>query len=131
MYAISHLEQQPLEIQSPETCTTLMPDVTKAISAAISKREAEGKRPFRPPVADARGILRNCNECHSTGQDEAPIINFNDPEGFKQIWRDGKTLKEFIEERTHEMVSTESQMPPDQRLIPEESAALKKFLDSL
>ena len=97
---------------------------TKSGQAAIAK----GKALHKPNIEN---LLRTCMRCHDSHDMETPFIPFGNKQALKAILASSETLAKKIINRTHPLATKEIQMPPSQKLNPEERVLLIKFIDEL
>ncbi|NJL26323.1 MAG: hypothetical protein HC902_15020 [Calothrix sp. SM1_5_4] len=91
-------------------------------------------RSFRDLSSTIRPVISRCAKCHSEGlapvEDEVPEIPFHDSALLAERIRNprdnlGQLILKRIESRGRDM------MPPDRALSPEESAAMREFIEVL
>lgn len=87
------------------------------------------------PKAEASGILNRCARCHTGAAPIGPAVPFNDGGALRsaldRATRSGRMLFDEILYRTSDMATREEQMPPAERLSPEEAQALKEYFQKL
>lgn len=88
-------------------------------------------------IVSPESILQKCSRCHESGLSRFPQFAVTDPERLRGALQlpsritPERTMLEEMLRRTSTMVLSSEQMPPQERLSPEESAVLRDYLERL